>query len=359
MEHNRSVNSIGRRRLISILAGGCGFSLLGSCSGVAAADGLTGDEKDEFEQYLVGVFGEEDPLPVGLTESESEEDKSGFGGIDLSQILSGSSEGFDEDPDPATDETVVGLAFEIDRELAIIDDVGDAAEEVAAVESDFSRQTFRAQHLLALLNERGMVATLGPDDIKAVRQQVQSHTRYLPLVGSFNNVVQAASDVEEDDQQSVRHFYLAVAAFAVEVLFFKFAIGYPLAFRGTNVLATQSTFARLLQRTSPKMHGLILSEVHWALRQGISRASGVIAASTLTFVYDITQELKDEGIQSEIDGLPDEIDIDRDEIADIELFDCSDNQGWAFVYDSILGVSSYTNPVVERADTIVQDACNS
>lgn len=354
---------LSRRHILTALGSTAVIPGIGRAASRPTPEPLSDEQVTELETIITGIFGDEEPLPLGLSNTDHEDSPddisdNGFS-INIDTILSSTSDDTDsESTETETGESVVSCANTIcqSTQLAEATDVGAVADDVADIQSDFTRQTFRAQHLLHILVERGMVTTLSPDDIAAIRENVRSATRYLPLIGSFNNVVETACRVDaEPTEQNVIDFYLAVGAFCIEVAFFQFGVGYRIAFKGTNVLATRTTVARLLQRTSPRIHALLLSEVHWGLREGTSRAAGVAASNSLRFVYNQTQEIQTEEPQHGIEGVEKTINISYRDLAELEIFTCGETESSGGLLSGLFDSNEGSKfDIRERADTIVQ-----
>jgi hypothetical protein len=353
---------LSRRHILAALGSTAVIPGAGRAASHSTPESLTDEQITELENIITGIFGEEEPLPLGLTNTDNEDSSNDGLTINIGTILPPTTDDTDnESTETDTDETVVGCANAIcqSTQLAVATDIGAVAEDVADIQSDFTRQTFRVQHLLHILTKRGIVSTLSPDDIAAIRENVRSATRYLPLIGSFNNVVETACLVDADPtEQNVIDFYLAVGAFCIEIAFFQFGVGYRIAFKGTNILATRTTVARLLQRTSPRIHALLLSEVHWGLREGTSRAAGVAASNSLRFVYNQTQEIQAEDPQHGIDGVEQNMAISYHDLASLNLFDCSQEESSDSILNLDWGSDDGSDTILDRAETIVQECQN-
>ena len=317
---------------------------------------LTGTEIDVLETQFAGIFGQQQPLPLGITVDNPEEDNGLFKSL-TNSIGQDNHEATDDSDEPTVVECANVLCA--DQLLEVVDDIGTTAAQVASYDSEFTRETFRAQHLLGILVEQGLVNTFTPDDIVAVRQNIPDATRYLPLIGSFNNVMQTACKVDESKPKTVLDFYLSVAAFCIEVAFFQFAAGYNIAFKGTHFLATRTTFARLLQATSPRTHGFILSEVHWAIREVAAKGAGVAVANTMQFMQDVTAKMENAPPQDGIEGTVTDFTLTSTELSQLDSFDCATDDTDAGLLDWIFGGNtSDEDQVSDRMKTIVSD-CSS
>ena len=317
---------------------------------------LTATEIDQLENKIAGIFGSQQPLRIGITYNDPDEDDDLFGSI-TNAIALGGSKTTDDSDGPTVVECANFLCD--DQLLEVADDVDAAASKVASYNKEFTRETFRAQHLLGILVEQGLVNTFTPDDIAAVRQSIPDATRYLPLIGSFNNVMQTACTVDESKPKTVVDFYLAVAAFCIEVAFFQFAVGYNIAFKSTHFLATRTTFARLLHATSPRTHGFILSEVHWAIREIAAKGTGVAAANTVQFVQEVTTEMANAPPQDGIEGTVTEFSVTGSEVTQIDMFDCAKTDTDAGLLDWLFDDDTNdVDQVSDRMKTIVSD-CSS
>lgn len=343
---------ISRRQTLAILGGSVTLTLH-STPVQAQAKILSDDERVKLESRLTSLFGSDEPIPTGIKPESNADEGS------LVDQISPFSLPFGEEDDRSNRDrdqlTSVDIADTTCETCDIVQDLPGVATEVSDREREFTRETFRAQHILAILAEKGMVRTFDPDDIVAVRESVPTWIRFLPLIGSANNVVKMACAVDESKPDTVIDFYLAVAAFCIEVAFFQFGIGYKLAFRGTNVLATSATFARLHRYTGSKMYGLVLSEIHWALREGLSKGAGVVTANTLVFARGITQKLNEEQRGGTVAGVPETIDVSRAELAEV-LCESQSNVDW---FESLFGQpSTSTSELDGRLDAITQGVCD-
>lgn len=343
---------ISRRQTLAILGGSVTLTLH-SNPVQAQANTLSDNEQMELESRLTSLFGSDEPIPIGI-ETESDADEGSL--VDqISQFSMPFGEEGDRSDRYRDQPTSVDIADTTCETCDVVQDLTGVAKEVSNLEGEFTRQTFRAQHVLAILVEKGVVRTFDPDDIVAVRESLPTGIRFLPLIGSANNVVETACVVDESEPDTVIDFYLAVAAFCVEVAFFQFGIGYKLAFRGTNVLATSSTFARLHRYTGSKTYGLVLSEIHWALREGISKGAGVVAANTLVFARNMTQKLNEEQRDGTVEGAPETIDVSRAELAEV-LCDSQSNSDW---FESVFAQGSTSASELDgRLDEIAQGVCD-
>ena len=158
----------------------------------------------------------------------------------------------------------------------------------------------RLQFGVRILNEYDITSKIDESMIEAGRKDLDDYTRYLPLVGSFNNLCEAACAVEtpDPDPGTVKEFLFATAAFGLEVALWTIGTLYKMAWRGTRFIANR-TFLRFARHGCRSCIALLMSELHWAIRGSIY--GEVVTESKVEFVWNQIQDLQTEAEDIEYD----------------------------------------------------------
>ena len=204
------------------------------------------------------------------------------------------SEGyFDALPESKADRnsTVIECANELcsarktisEEVLNTVVDSGDSASDVVR----------RLQYGVRILNEYNITDKIDESMIETGRRDLSDYTRYLPLVGSFNNLCEASCAVETPDPnpEAVKDFLFATAAFGLEVALWTIGTPYKMAWSGTRFIANR-TFLRFARHGCRGCIALLMSELHWAIRGSIY--GEVVTENNVEFVWDQIQDLKTE-----------------------------------------------------------------
>jgi len=218
-----------------------------------------------------------------------------------SSVLENISEGyFDALPKTKADRnsTVVGCANELcSARKAISKEVLNTVVDGSGSVSDVVR---RLQFGIRILNEYNITDKVDESMIETRRQDLSDYTRYLPLVGSFNNLCEAACAVETPDPnpEAVKDFLFATAAFGLEVALWTIGTPYKMAWSGTRFIANR-TFLRFARYGCRGCIALLMSELHWAIRSSIY--GEVVTESNVEFVWGQIQNLKTEAEEIDYD----------------------------------------------------------
>lgn len=123
----------------------------------------------------------------------------------------------------------------------------------------------RARFGIRLLREYDITDAIEESMLESGARSVNRYTRYLPLLGSFNNCRQAACAVDEDKPETIERFLYASLAFGIEVALWYYGAPFKMAWRGTRFIANR-TFLRLARHGCRSCVAFAMSEIHWALR---------------------------------------------------------------------------------------------
>ena len=226
--------------------------------------------------------------PLGIPEQIAAQDTKNI------SIREGAEEYFDALPATKSDrnDTVVACA---NRLCAAEKTVSNAVID-AVVNGGASADTIvrRVQFGVRILNEYEITDTVDEAMVAAGRRDLGQYTRYLPLVGSFNNLCDAACGVEtpNPDPEAVKDFLFAAASFGLEVLLWVIGTPYKMAWRGTRFVANR-TFLRFANHGCTGCFALVMSELHWAIRGSVY--GDVVTEDTVEFVWQQIQEVESTG----------------------------------------------------------------
>jgi hypothetical protein len=151
----------------------------------------------------------------------------------------------------------------------------DDINELRAVISDSSTATRRLEFVIQILHNNHMARYVDDAWIAAVRNNSAMVTRYLPLIGSFNNLHESAEQLDEAGSRTqdvgpepYDQFAYAILAFCLEVGLFYIGTPYRMAWRGTRFVSNR-TVLRAGRYVDNRLIALIMSEIHWQIRSHI------------------------------------------------------------------------------------------
>lgn len=202
-------------------------------------------------------------------------------------------------------------AFSMDN-LDAIEETGEFADEGIR----------RARFGVSLLNEHGLTDVLEESMLESKERNLRKYTRYLPLLGSFNNCLEAACAVNEDRPETIEHFLIAVVAFGIEVCLWYVGAPFKMAWRGTRFVANR-TFLRLAKHGCRTCVALAMSEIHWAIRGSVYSVDEIATereyivqkiAELQKFAQQIDYDVNIMMSEDEVKGLIDESSHKLDEI---------------------------------------------
>lgn len=181
------------------------------------------------------------------------------------------------------------------------------------VESGESAETGlrRARFGVRILTEYGITGVIDESMVDAGSRGLKTYTRYLPLLGSYNNCRAAACAVEEYQPETIERFLYAALAFGVEVALWSSGAPYVMAWRGTRFVANR-TFLRLAKRGCAGCVAFAMSEIHWALRGTVYNADEMISERAF-----VLRELRHLQRYADEIGYEVEIEMREDEMAEL------------------------------------------
>jgi len=213
----------------------------------------------------------------------------------------------------------------------------------------------RTQFVVQILHNNDMGNYIEEAWVATARNRLGVGTRFLPLIGSFNNLYFHAKRLDEaveekqeakgknseeklevEDEKYERYGY-GLLAFAIEMGFFCYGTPYKMAWQGTRFLSNY-TLLRVGKHLDNKLIALIMSEIHWKIRESIYNGinsenlkalEGLLSsAEYLKYVLDEMEDLKSFAESEELneDYLEDvDLDIDRETLKEWDLKELSEN----------------------------------
>ncbi len=90
-------------------------------------------------------------------------------------------------------------------------------------------------------------------------------TEYSPLIGNYNDVVNAAKNYDETDPESGKEFYTALGIFGLEFGIIYATVWYSPTYKAVGMVYRWSGLNRFAFKY-PTLISFILSQAHWGLR---------------------------------------------------------------------------------------------
>lgn len=147
-----------------------------------------------------------------------------------------------------------------------IDAPSSSVEQVVNGSDHLNEQIRRIRFGARILNEQGITNAIDESMVGSVEQKVKNTTRFMPLLGSVNNLRAAACAVGDPARPAqVEEFLYAALAFGVEVTLWYTGAPYKMAWRGTRFVSNRS-FLRFADHGCNGCIALLMSELHWGLR---------------------------------------------------------------------------------------------
>lgn len=178
----------------------------------------------------------------------------------------------------------------------------------------------RARFGVRVLREYGLTDAVNESMLESGERSVKRYTRYLPLLGSFNNCRTAACAVDEDKPETIERFLYASLAFGMEVALWYYGAPFKMAWRGTRFIANR-TFLRLARNGCRACVALAMSEIHWAIRGTVYNLDEMVTKEEFILQeftrlqryadetgYEVDIEMTETGLGKYVDGAPEKVD---------------------------------------------------
>lgn len=112
-------------------------------------------------------------------------------------------------------------------------------------------------------------------------------TEYGPLINNYNEVVSSAKDFEKDNnQESLKKFYISAGKFGFETTIIVTAVFYTLSFQTVGIIYRAVGLNGLALKCGPCV-STILSNAHWFVRSVLVEGSSQIAQTIIDSVSGI------------------------------------------------------------------------
>lgn len=169
---------------------------------------------------------------------------------------------------PSGENRVNPEVVEFATDVCLLDEIPEQAFDSAVSEiQSTNRWKTRVGKTIDTMNEYG-ITSIDLVWINEVWDNVDSAFRYVPLLGSLNELHVCACDLKEaQSPEHVERFYFAVLAFGIEVALFYVGAPFKMAWSSTRFISNR-TLLRLYGRggCGGVCLSLAMSEVHWAIR---------------------------------------------------------------------------------------------
>jgi len=95
---------------------------------------------------------------------------------------------------------------------------------------------------------------------------IATKTKYIPLINSYNELINASKDLDPEDMESVRHFYICLFLVGVDIALIQTGAMYKGAFASVGALNGHLGLNFVVPYIGYSGYGLLLSSIHWTLR---------------------------------------------------------------------------------------------
>lgn len=165
------------------------------------------------------------------------------------------------------DELIIETATEIcdahDQEIA------EVPAEAADISDETYRNTYRVEHTASVLHDQ-LNADIRSDKISSrmntARYVSGTAGQYAPVYDSYTRLHEASCAVKSGEEDSKEEFYVASAAFTVDLVLVQHGTAYKASFDATRYVSQQVGLMRLSRVCGYKCVGLVQSEIHWHIR---------------------------------------------------------------------------------------------
>ena len=220
-----------------------------------------------------------------------------FAAAPVTQLFQGKTKASEVEDDPVTTvskhyfaslrrkekrrETVVRCADELCESCEEIPE--ETIDEIVESGNSTNDTLRRARLGVRILTELGITDVIDEGMIESGARDVSDYTRYLPLIGSFNHLRKAACKVKKSNPDTIENFLYASTTFGIEVALWTAGAPYKMAWRGTRFISNR-TFLRLAKNGCGSCVGLVMSEIHWALRSAVYGLDNAVTQDRVEFV---------------------------------------------------------------------------
>jgi hypothetical protein len=225
-----------------------------------------------------------------------------------------------------------------------IDAPSGSVGQVVKGSDDLNEQIRRIRFGVRILNEQNVTNAIDESMVGSVEQKINNATRFMPLLGSVNNLRDAACAVDDPPQpEQVEQFLYAALAFGVEVTLWYTGAPYKMAWRGTRFVSNRS-FLRFANHGCNGCVALLMSELHWGLR---AVPYNLASEDTVPFVEARLEDLRETA--QEVDY---EADLEYGEQDLRDLIERPVGGGGAFVREPQGPIERHLPPLPDISDII-------
>jgi len=137
---------------------------------------------------------------------------------------------------------------------------------------ELQAELMKTSHAVALMNEE-FNSDINPRRFKNAAGTAGEVAKYTTILGSYNHLHTAACAYDQEEPDTVEEFYIASAAFGVEVLLIQHQMYYKASFKVGQKVEHTKSFQTIQKVGGDEAAALVLSEVHWFVRQGMTDTS--------------------------------------------------------------------------------------
>lgn len=159
------------------------------------------------------------------------------------------------------EELTVETAREICRESPTLDEIGSVMDDTDSVQ----RQAKRMEQTADLLNDN-LKTDISSSAFNDLYTQTRDLTKYAPLIGSYQNLINKSCAVEKGNETSIKEFYFATTYFGAEVALIQAGVTYKTSSKAVRYMNSKAGMARIRGYCGDDCYSFALSEAHWLVR---------------------------------------------------------------------------------------------
>lgn len=142
--------------------------------------------------------------------------------------------------------------------------------DVLEEQSDIPKNAVRRFRYGAEIVENNYNIKVDLKQLEGVLQDTSKATKYLPLLGSYNRLVDDSCTVKDNPtNETLDDFYISAVSLGVDLIVVEFGLFYKPAFRATGVINNKASLATLRRVCGTGCQKLVMSEIYATINGGM------------------------------------------------------------------------------------------
>lgn len=152
-----------------------------------------------------------------------------------------------------------------------------------------NRQGYRVYHAALTFNDE-FNSDIQPDRVKTVITTTGKVAKYTTVIGAYNEYYEASCAFDEEDPESVKHFYYASAALGFELLLIQNQVYYKSALVLTRKASHTRAFRLVQSLFGDDALRILMSETHWLLRNSLQGANQFVGDEAASMNISLSED---------------------------------------------------------------------